>query len=43
MSDVVTKCGLKDEKMYMNYLNACGVIDKVEKNMRVLLNDKKQG
>jgi hypothetical protein len=41
MAEVVTKCGLKDEKQYMGYLNACGVIDKVEKNMRVLLNDKK--
>ena len=40
MVEVVTKCGLKDEKQYMNYLNACGVIDKVEKNMRVLLNNK---
>ena len=43
MADVVTKCGLKDEKQYMGYLNACGVIDKLEKNMRVLFNDKKQG
>lgn len=41
MADVVTKCGLKDEKQYMGYLNACGVIDKIEKNMRVLLNDNK--
>lgn len=41
MSEVVTKCGLKDEKQYMGYLNACGVIDKIEKNMRVLLNDNK--
>lgn len=40
MGEVITKCGLKDEKQYMQYLNACGVIDKVEKNMRVLLNDK---
>lgn len=41
MSEVVTKVGLKDEKQYMGYLNACGVIDKLEKNMQVLLNDKK--
>jgi hypothetical protein len=41
MADVITKCGLKDEKQYMQYLAACGVIDKVEKNMRVLLNDNK--
>lgn len=38
MADVVTQCGLKDEKQYMGYLNACGIIDKIEKNMRVLLN-----
>lgn len=41
MGEVVNKCGLKDEKQYMQYLNACGVIDKIEKNMRVLLNDNK--
>ncbi len=41
MSEVITGCGLKDEKQYMQYLSACGVIDKIEKNMRVLLNDKK--
>lgn len=41
MGEVVSKCGLKDEKQYMGYLNACGVIDKIEKNMRVLLNDNK--
>ena len=41
MADVITQCGLKDEKQYMQYLNACGVIDKIEKNMRVLLNDNK--
>ena len=40
MADVVTKCGLKDEKQYMSYLNACGVIDKLEKNMRIILNNK---
>lgn len=40
MGEVVTKCGLKDEKQYVGYLNACGVIDKIEKNMRVLLNNK---
>jgi hypothetical protein len=40
MAEVVTKCGLKDEKQYVGYLNACGIIDKVEKNMRVLLNSK---
>ena len=41
MSEVVQKTGLKDEKQYMQYLNACGVIKKLEDNMRVLLNDKK--
>lgn len=41
MTEVITKIGLKDEKQYMGYLNACGVIDKLEKNMQVLLNDKK--
>lgn len=40
MSDVITQCGLKDEKQYMQYLNACGVIKKLEDNMRVLLNSK---
>lgn len=40
MSEVVQKSGLKDEKQYMQYLNACGVIKKLEDNMRVLLNDK---
>lgn len=41
MADVVTKCGLKDEKQYMSYLNACGIIDKLEKNMRILYNKEK--
>lgn len=41
MTEVITKIGLKDEKQYMGYLNACGIIDKLEKNMQVLLNDKK--
>lgn len=40
MNDVITKCGLKDEKQYMQYLNACGVIKKLEDNMRILLNNK---
>lgn len=40
MGEVVTKCGLKDEKQYMGYLNACGIIKKIEDNMRVLLNKK---
>lgn len=40
MSDVITQCGLKDEKQYMQYLNACGVIKKLEDNMRVLLQGK---
>ncbi|MBQ2871608.1 ERF family protein [bacterium] len=40
MNDVVTQCGLKDEKQYMQYLNACGVIKRLEDNMRVLLNNK---
>lgn len=37
INDVVTQCGLKDEKQYMQYLNACGVIKRLEDNMRVLL------
>ena len=41
MGEVITKCGLKDEKQYMQYLSCCGVIDKIEKNMRLLLNDNK--
>lgn len=41
INEVVTKSGLKDEKQYLGYLNACGVIDKLEKNMRVLLNKDK--
>lgn len=40
MNEVVTKCGIKDEKTYMGYLNCCGVIKKIEDNMRVLLNKK---
>lgn len=40
MNEVVQKTGLKDEKQYIQYLNACGVIKKLEDNMRVLLNDK---
>jgi hypothetical protein len=40
MNEVVTKCGIKDEKTYMSYLNCCGVIKKIEDNMRVLLNKK---
>ena len=40
MNEVVQKAGLKDEKQYMQYLNACGIIKKLEDNMRVLLNDK---
>lgn len=40
MSEVVQKAGLKDEKQYMQYLNCCGVIKKLEDNMRVILNDK---
>ena len=40
MTEVVTKCGIKDEKTYMSYLNCCGVIKKIEDNMRVLLNKK---
>lgn len=40
MNEVVQKAGLKDEKQYMQYLNCCGVIKKLEDNMRVLLNDK---
>ena len=41
MNEVITKAGLKDDKQYLGYLNACGVISKFENNMRVLLNDKK--
>lgn len=40
MADVVSQCGLKNEQQYMQYLNACGVIKKLEDNMRVLLNSK---
>lgn len=40
MNEVVQKIGLKDEKQYMQYLNCCGIIKKLEDNMRVLLNDK---
>ena len=40
MNEVVQKIGLKDEKQYMQYLNCCGIIKKLEDNMRVILNDK---
>jgi hypothetical protein len=40
MDEVVSKIGLKDEKQYLGYLNACGTIKKVEDNMRFLLNNK---
>ena len=40
MNEVVQKAGLKDEKQYMQYLNACGIIKKLEDNMRILLNSK---
>jgi hypothetical protein len=40
MDEVVSKIGLKDEKQYLGYLNACGTIKKVEDNMRYLLNNK---
>lgn len=40
MGEVISKIGLKDEKQYMSYLNACGVINTLENNMRVLINEK---
>ena len=41
VDDIIKKIGLKDEKQYMSYLNACTTINTIENNMRVLLNDKK--
>lgn len=40
MNEIISKIGLKDEKQYMGYLNACGVINTLENNMRVLMNEK---
>ena len=40
MGEVITKCGLKDEKQYLACLNVCGSLAKFEHNMRVLANDK---
>lgn len=42
MNEVISKVGIKDEKQYMGYLNVCSNIDKLEKNMRVLLNNDKE-
>lgn len=42
MNEVISKVGIKDEKQYMGYLNVCYNIDKLEKNMRVLLNNDKE-
>lgn len=41
LEDVIKDIGLKDEKQYMGYLSACGTLNTIEKNMRVLLNKKK--
>lgn len=42
VDDIIKKIGLKDEKQYMSYLNACTTINTIESNMRVLLNEKRQ-
>ncbi len=41
VDDIIKKIGLKDEKQYMQYLNACTVINTIENNMRCLLKNKK--
>ena len=41
VDDIIKKIGLKDEKQYMSYLNACTTINTIENNMRVLLNEKR--
>ena len=41
VDDIIKKIGLKDEKQYMQYLNACTVINTIENNMRYLLKNKK--
>lgn len=40
--EVVKAVGLKDEKQYIAYLSVCGTLNKVEKNMKVLLGRKKE-
>ena len=40
VDDIIKKIGLKDEKQYLQYLNACTVINSLENNMRILLNEK---
>lgn len=40
--DVVKRIGL-DEKKYNGFLNACNTINTIDNNLKVLLNDKKQG
>lgn len=42
VDDIIKKIGLKDEKQYLQYLNACTVINSLENNMRVLLNGKQK-
>ena len=41
VDDIIKKIGLKDEKQYMSYLNACTTINTIENNMRVLLSEKR--
>lgn len=41
VDDIIKKIGLKDEKQYLQYLNACTVINTIENNMRYLLKNKK--
>lgn len=41
IDEVIKLIGLKDEKQYLGYLSACGTLNTIEKNMRVLLNKKK--
>lgn len=41
VDEIIKKIGLKDEKQYMQYLNACTTINTIENNMRVLLREKK--
>lgn len=42
INEVIKLIGLKDEKQYLGYLSACGTLNTIEKNMRVLLNKKKE-
>ena len=41
VDDIIKKIGLKDEKQYMSYLNACTTINTIENNMSVLLSEKR--